>query len=324
MANKEFDTALNGARVFFLFSVIVAHANIRPAEASTPMLYAVLRLFQYIGLIGVPCFLIVSGMLFSKGSSFASFAVKKLKRLAIPTLFCGTAVYFLANFDGLSVVGYLRFILGIGSYLYYITVLLALYLIMYLLPERLSVFAVCIVFAVANMFLCRFGLYEFPISTYYNIFVWIGYFALGRIFALYDLPGRLCALGVGARAAISACALPAVAVGFALGVDNYMDPCLFVTAVPVFIGVYVLCTFPLGRFWFMQHIGNISFSVYLLHMPLVAALKTVVRRVNINLFPLIAPITLLIMATAFYIYLRLTERMNKKTAGIFNLLLGLR
>ena len=76
-----------------------------------------------------------------------------------------------------SLSGYAAFLLGNGSYLYYLTMLVCMYLVFaWPVMRRKPVLYACVVItAVSSMFALNIP----GFTPYLNIFNWIGYFALG-------------------------------------------------------------------------------------------------------------------------------------------------
>ena len=109
------------------FSIIsVAYAHSLTLSSHTPNTIG--KLF---GLIGVPLFLICSGYFFRKQKIDWGFAQNKLRSIVVPWLIWGSFAYGLRvlSTTGLSLSEYIDFILGHGSWLYYVPVYLLIILV---------------------------------------------------------------------------------------------------------------------------------------------------------------------------------------------------
>ena len=163
-----------------IISVISAHCN---AVLGTTNRLAVMSslLLQNIGTLGVICFFVISGMLFHHpGKDVRQFFDKKIRNIIIPWFISATCVYLYVYLrkPPITLKGCLNFVLGNGSYCYYLTVLMVLYALFTLLPfmRKNSVLLICEgITVVSTVWFYSIG----GVNPYLNIFNWIGYFALG-------------------------------------------------------------------------------------------------------------------------------------------------
>lgn len=163
-----------------IISVISAHCN---AVLDTTNRFAVMSslLLQNIGTLGVICFFVISGMLFHHpGKNLGQFFEKKIRNIIIPWFISATCVYLYVYLrkPPITLKGCLNFVLGNGSYCYYLTVLMVLYALFTLLPfmRKNSVLLICEgITVVSIVWFYNIG----GVNPYLNIFNWIGYFALG-------------------------------------------------------------------------------------------------------------------------------------------------
>ncbi len=117
-------------KAFAILSVICAHITPITENASHTSII-ISRFYDYFGCLGVGIFFILSGYFFYNNKhSFKEFWKLKLRNIGIPWIFIGTIVYVsVFYFKGsLSISKYFQFLIGYGSYLYYLTVLFLLYL----------------------------------------------------------------------------------------------------------------------------------------------------------------------------------------------------
>lgn len=133
-------------------------------------------------------FFVVSGILFCcKEGETASFFRVRVKRLVIPWILSATAVYLYVYLrkPPIGIQSWINFVIGNGSYCYYMTILMLLYLIYALLPfMRTNVaFIICeCVTAISILAFPQIG----KLTPYLNILNWIGYFALGMQLKMYE------------------------------------------------------------------------------------------------------------------------------------------
>ncbi|MBO4323196.1 MAG: acyltransferase family protein [Clostridia bacterium] len=167
-------------KLFAIFSVICAHCNAVFSE-NTLILRSSL-LLQNIGNVGVLCFFVISGYLFHAEKYDARSVFNKIINLIIPWIISGTVVYFYVYLrkSGVSLISYLQFLIGHGSYLYYVSVLILFYLSFYFIKIFRSN-AFLIAFEVLTLISVLFfnKLFDFITTPYLNFINWIGYFALG-------------------------------------------------------------------------------------------------------------------------------------------------
>ena len=169
------------ARIYAILSVVCAHLSYADSIVGD--------LFVRIGTIGVVVFLISSGYYFvpAKFNSLFDLIKSKTRSICVPWLALGSLVWvynILLSPKFRSPVGYLKWIFGNGTYLYYIPVLLVCFLICYKLPRR-ALFGLVIV-NVASVVLTASGVLTpvidaLHITSYLNFFNWVGFFALGML-----------------------------------------------------------------------------------------------------------------------------------------------
>lgn len=163
-----------------IISVISAHCNAVLDNTNRFAVYSSL-LLQNIGTLGVICFFVISGMLFHyPDKNIGQFFKKKLKNIVIPWLISATCVYLYVYLRKPPVTfsGWVNFIIGNGSYCYYLTVLMIFYLLFVAIPimRNNTILLLCEIATVAS----TIWFYDLGgVNPYLNIVNWIGYFALG-------------------------------------------------------------------------------------------------------------------------------------------------
>lgn len=163
-----------------IISVISAHCNtILDSDNRVELLFSLL--LQNIGTLGVICFFVISGMLFHyPGKNMRLFFKKKISNIIIPWIISATCIYLYVCLrkPPITLKGYLNFVFGNGSYCYYLTVLMVLYVLFTFLPFMRKKLALIVCEGITVI--CAAYFYNMGgVNPYLNIFNWIGYFALG-------------------------------------------------------------------------------------------------------------------------------------------------
>ncbi|CAM4308967.1 acyltransferase family protein [Flavobacterium terrigena] len=175
----ETNAVLNVARSFAIISVIMAH--------SRSLSYDYLSVFtERIGAVGVVTFLIISGYYYNvEKYGRTLFFKNKIKTIIVPWVFTGTLLYLIGlKFNFLD---WLLWIIGYKTYLYYLSVLLSCYFI-FSFFKLLQFLYFSVIITLVSLLLTSFGLIDsfwkicfpnFIFYNYFNIFNWIGFFAIG-------------------------------------------------------------------------------------------------------------------------------------------------
>lgn len=162
-----------------IISVVCAHCNSVP-NTTGRFAHVSSLILSNVGTFGVICFFILSGFLFHfKGGQIKQFFLKKLKYICVPWLISATCVYLYVYMrkPPIQVITWINFIIGNGSYCYYMTMLMILYMIFTIFPFMRSNMA-CLICEIITMVCCIVP-QQTEISPYLNILNWIGLFALG-------------------------------------------------------------------------------------------------------------------------------------------------
>lgn len=177
------NTLIYYIKSFAIISVICAHCNF-VSETASDFCKNCSLILQNLGTAGVGCFFVISGYLFHyKSGKCKDFFHKKFNGIVIPWIISATIVYLYVYLrkPPLTVAGWLNFVVGNGSYCYYLTVLLILYFIFYILPFMRTEAALCIcglIGVMSSVWFYQIG----SISPYLNVFNWIGFFSVGYYF----------------------------------------------------------------------------------------------------------------------------------------------
>lgn len=158
---------------------------------------AINYLFNYLGIVGVPAFLMLSGFFeYTSRSSWKS----RSAGLFIPLLIWGTIGYIPNLIFGNqsfadSIIGYLKWIYGCGSWLYFVPVLFWCRLIASSGRAWIDIILMCV--SVASIMMSSLGLigYNEYFTPYTNPFNFLIYFQIGLYVRKLDLNYRTKYLG---------------------------------------------------------------------------------------------------------------------------------
>ncbi|OBS13150.1 hypothetical protein ATE49_13880 [Elizabethkingia miricola] len=161
------------SKFFAIVSVVIAHYISDDFSMWS-------RLLQRVGTFGVPCFFFLSGYFYNiEKYGFLIFFKNKIKGILVPWVFTGTIVYLVTkkHFD---IAEWIMWIAGIGTYLYYLSVLIFLFLLFSIsLLRNKYILIVLILLNIVSLAITYLNHYN--IYSYLNIFNWIGFFSLGML-----------------------------------------------------------------------------------------------------------------------------------------------
>lgn len=304
-----------------IISVISAHCN---AVLDTTNQFAVLSslLLQNIGTLGVICFFVISGMLFHHPEkNIGRFFKKKVTNIVIPWLISGAFVYLYVYLrkPPITLGGWINFVLGNGSYCYYLTVLMLLYIIFTLVPfmRKNAALLVCEgITVISTIWFYNIG----GMNPYLNILNWIGYFALGVQISGNQEIWKKIKNGINKRF-LAFCVMSDVCYVLVLIYQLYhlkgggywnginVIACWFGAIALVLIAVRIENA---KDNWFKRVIhqaGIESFGIYIWHMPVAGIIAHIMCVGVLNWMVLVRPIIVLIVViTAFEIAKKIMNR----------------
>lgn len=268
---KKISSIFTISRVFALISIVSAHINF---TNNTPFLIS--RIYDIISSIGVIVFLFLSGYYYNskKYKTFFQLIKNKALTIGLPWLFFGTISYFyniLLSNKNFQIVGYLKWILGNGTYLYYLTVLFFCFLLFY--RTNLSILITSIILSLISLFLTACNVWApvieiLHITNYLNIFNWIGIFALGllisqhitakKLFCFFE-KSRWAFLFLFSSIAVLLCIFYKIPVGY----FSYIGIWLELLGA---LAIFSLSTFSFFENTLFVNLANFSFTIYLIHM----------------------------------------------------------
>lgn len=307
--DKKTSDCLFVIKAFAILSVVTAHM---PFTSSFPLSENVRNT---LGQIGVAIFFILSGFFFKreKGDS-KRFWLKKAKTIVLPWVICGIGTFAFSIVLNRGKSNYFisaaEWILGVGTWYWYITVLLVLFALFKFL-ENDALLYIAIALTAVSVILSSFGKvpYNTVFNPYLNIFNWTGFFATGILInkhnilkKLINLPAAVISIAVLAFSAILTVRLPEVKAYI-----NFYSILVEFSGFVLFLNISYL----LSNVCLLQDIGKKSYLIYLIHMQIAGIINT---RLPYNpLFFILRPI---IALSVVYILVKMLELFLKKTGLI--------
>lgn len=271
--------ALYFVKAVAILSAVAAHASV--IDTTTHASTVITCLWDIFSCLSIGCFLITGGILYTRESGdTARFWKHKAVTIVLPWIFCASltcAIRALCG-HGVDLPGYVRWILGDGTWYYYVTVYL-LFLAFFkpicnCVPALWGCVAVnALVLALRARNIDLFA--GLGLSDYLNPFHWFGFFALGILLrrGALKLPGGF--LGI--------CFAVSFVYVYHRGIFTY-----FHIANAVYSASSFFVLFALGRKLAstrlapaIREMGATTYCVYLLHMQIVQSLA---RKVPLGLF----------------------------------------
>lgn len=291
--------------------VICAHVAPVQGEAASAV-YAG-HILSNLGSVGVGIFYFISGYCFHPAKySFGEMARKKARQIILPWWITGTLVwlYQVVRKGGANLSGYAKFLLGNGSYLYFLTNLLLYFLVFYWIGKRgKAVLPLCILAAgisYGGLVAQVHGWNSFS-TPYLNPFNFLLYFAVGFLLGQKKKEGvfpswlkRILPLAL---------LLPLSPMTFSYW-ENELTPLwefLF-----IFATLSLACICPLLLKQWMMRLGKQSFAFYLLHMPFAGVVVNLCNRFSAaQHFTLLRPVMVcLAVGAGIWILKILSKRCN--------------
>lgn len=176
MIDTETSNRIWTIKAIAVMSIFFAHM---PIVTNYPPIIE--TIYQLLGWIGVPTFFIMSGFLY-KTLTYAGW-IKKVKRLVYPLLVWGTLTYLVHCIPSSTMFSFVdlgKWIIGSNTYLYFVWVLLAIF-ILYTLYDNPVVW---IVVGVLSVILTQYQIipYTHFWTPYMNPLNFISYFSIGILF----------------------------------------------------------------------------------------------------------------------------------------------
>ncbi len=314
-------------RAVAVFLIVLSHCNVAPQNAFQ-LTVKMIEFCSSISSFGVWLFFILGGYLLKyEKRTFSSMLSRKVKRVIVPWIFTGLLVYVYTNarHGGISFISMMQFIMGYGSYLWYMAVFITLLILFSAIrkfkwgPYLLIVLAIFMELpGIQYQFVgTDYKLYYFFVGT------WPFAFGIGYLINQNNWSNNILAHVRKYGGLWLAAAIIAVFIVFSrFGRWYYWSRCylsLCIVVTPAIIWLVLV----LGKFLgsVMDEIGRMSFSIYLLHMPVAGIVSNILCRFDRGLTVPMRPF-IVIALTWFGIRLVrfVAEKFNK--TELVNTLIG--
>lgn len=222
------------------------------------------------GILGVPIFFFTSGFFFDRREATKVFWKKKMRSIVIPWLLYGTLLYLFAcalnNFSKVE-LPFLKWIIGNGSWLYYVPVLIQCFILFRICDNKWFDMVVFLLFILSNV-LCVLDIIDhLPWYTKYQmVFNWCGFFQLGmiarkNILAVITLLNRK-----PVKAAIVGLWILSAIYYFTTDFVGYWSPVAFVHELLGIVAFFVIADTCLKKVNLLVDIGKNTYVIFFLHM----------------------------------------------------------
>ncbi len=194
MQKKDVNNTFYVLRFFAILAVVMAHSAYTLIPNDT-----VVKVYNSFGRCGVIIFFIISGYYFRKEKyeNVRQLLKAKLKTIVIPWIIWGVAIYctrFTSTGLYFNLKEIILWLLGFGTYLYFLTIYILLLCIFQILPNKKGIQVVLLLCTLINVYLVAGNVGPYSVLkstnvraeliyllTYLNLFNWIGFFSLGLL-----------------------------------------------------------------------------------------------------------------------------------------------
>lgn len=262
-----------------IFSVVFAHCH---NNISMSLVEEILNQITInIGTIGVPIFFVCSGYLFHK-KPFLLFWQKKVPMIEA-WIFTGSLVWgYEVVRKGLDYANYVEWLLGIGTYLWYMPTLFLIWFIFELINEKYLIHATCVFLFIYISVIEILEVKKFDVPFLRNVICFIPFFAIG-----YLIQKKKDIL----RKIIEKCSIwvPLIILvgGIVYNQNKLIYGCRMFLLIALSIIFLIYRVFnslkkdgKLSRG--LMQLGENSYAIYLLHMPLAGAATNIFSRFSIS------------------------------------------
>lgn len=308
-----------GAKAIAIVSVISAHIVIKNSVFLN-------NLYNTIGSVGVILFLIASGYYYKK-YPFNILIKKKAVSICIPWIIMGTFVYIVNSYllgTPIAISSLFLWLSGYKTYLYFVIILLACFLIFYVHNKITLLTAV--ILNIVSLTLTSVGIMQPIINTlhitnYLNIFNWIGFFAIGILLKSID-SDKLYSFIRSYRYILIGSSIIATIVISITGYEiGYFTMFGWVYELVCALAILSLSTYSIIYNRFAMSISELSFSIYLFHILFPGILSKIY---HMNIF-LAAISNILVLAVTYSLLIAGVFISSKLRLGkLYRIAIGLR
>lgn len=264
------------AKALALLFVIVSHMPFGRGSAEIGRMA--------VGQIGIFVFFICSGFFFEETRLNKAFWIKKAKTIIAPWIIFATLTFIISTVISRSFRGfpltYIKWICGVGSSYWYMSELLACYLLLQLIlhddkEKNDIILLLCGLISILSVILsaCNVIKYNTSFNQYTNFLNWIGVFALGMLIRKRNWLNILVSKIVFWISLFSLLICVSMCIMRGVIIEAYID--LFSLPIDIFGSICVFYTANLlENNKLLVDIGKKSFFIYLIHIQLAGIINT--------------------------------------------------
>jgi hypothetical protein len=284
---KKISSSLYIVKAFALVSIVLAHSSYTQIDNMF-----IRSLFARFASIGAIAFFIISGYYFNADKKTARAFIKgKITKLISHWICLGTLTFviqYLRDNSLFSMLSFVNWIFGNGTYLWFLSVLLIINIIYFIIVKTFSgraakyINTVFMCLTICSIFFTAMGILPVKVdvskiafstyNVYLNIFNWIGFFALGRILSQHDIlkknidrvEDRLLII------LLTSLCVTVISVGLEDHYTYWSYSSILVEcyAIIAFFALSLKCS----KLEMLKQIGKISMPIYILHIQLIGVL----------------------------------------------------
>lgn len=313
-------------KAFAILSVISAHSSyiMEGYSVSNKIISSVISFF---GVIGVGIFFMISGYLMGNNQrNFIGFFKKKLFSIAIPWLITGTFTYIYISIrkGGGSLSGWTNWIIGNGSYLYYLSVLIILYLVFFFFINNKIFLHIVNSISIGYILLDNLeiiGRLDFGISQQLNPMRWVTFFSIGILINKVGNLDDFC-LFLNKhliKFVILFVAYMALVLFYEQSISYYTPYYLPFAFLAIAVSFGISYRLLARKNKVLIYVGKESFLIYLFHMPVAGIVTNIFNRVDLWGLTLLRPFVVLAITAGGIYAFRIMLR-DEKVCKLFSLL----
>lgn len=287
--SQKLSQTISVARGLALFSIVSAHIVFLKG---TPAVFS--NFYANFGTVGVIVYYIISGYLFDPAhyGGFGKMLKNKAKTIGIPWVLLGSTIYFYKVYfnKNYSLKAHIKFLLGKNTFLYFITVLIACFVICYFVKHRAVLWAF-VALNILSLEATAFGFLQPAISflritNNLNVLNWLGFFALGRLAGELD-SNAIYAFLQKARIWLIMLFTGATVGLLALGIKStYISHLGWLYELLGAAAIFGTATFSWLNNPVLQKISGDSFAVYLIHFLTIELMNRLCHKIFVFAPPL--------------------------------------
>jgi Uncharacterized protein conserved in bacteria len=308
---------ISACKTMAILSVICAHCcYIIPAFGISNRIMT--NIMLVLAKFGVAVFFVISGYLFEYNKrNIRDFTKRKISSLVIPWAFTGTLVYLYVNLrkGHISPVSYFIWITGANSYLWYMTVLLALYYI-FLAFRKFKWFPyIAVIISAISYAAVATGILKLQ-NQYLNICNWMWLFAIGILINRYSALEKVCVV---AKKYILLTVLMYAGMTYLFIRMDYNFSYWSIYYIPY---LFISLPFIFSLAGYVQHlitiqkVGKMSFSIYLIHMPFAGLIANLFNRFDLWFTTPFRPfIVITITVSTILLYTVMMKKLKMEKVG---------